>query len=72
MGVTFYSTNCPKCKVLMTKMKQKGIEYDEINDVDLMVKKGIKSAPCLEINGEILDFTESVKWISDYSKGEKK
>ena len=27
----------------------------ENNDIDLMLSKGIKSAPCLEIDGEILD-----------------
>ena len=63
MEVIFYSTNCPKCKVLMTKMKQKGIEYKEINDVELMLSKGIKSAPALEIDGKVMDFTESVKWV---------
>lgn len=72
MEVIFYSTNCPKCKVLMTKMKQKGINYKEINDIEFMLSKGIKSAPAIEIDGRIMDFSESVKWVSDYSKGEKK
>lgn len=72
MGVIFYSTNCPKCKVLKAKMNQKGIEYKEVNDVDFMLNKGIKSAPAIEIDGRIMDFSESVKWVSDYSKGEKK
>ena len=65
MEVIFYSTNCPKCKVLMAKMKQKGIEYKEINDVDFMLSKGIKSAPALEIDGKVMDFTESVKWVNN-------
>ena len=64
MEVIFYSTNCPKCKVLMAKMKQKGINYKEINDVDFMLSKGIKAAPALEINGKVMDFTESVKWVN--------
>jgi len=63
MEVIFYSTNCPKCKVLKAKMNQKGIEYKEINDVDFMLSKGIKSAPSIEIDGKILDFSESVKWV---------
>ena len=63
MEVIFYSTNCPKCKVLMAKMKQKGIEYKEINDVDFMLSKGIKSAPAIEIDGKVMDFSESVKWV---------
>lgn len=63
MEVIFYSTNCPKCKVLKAKMNQKGIEYKEVNDVDFMLSKGIKSAPAIEIDGKIMDFSESVKWV---------
>lgn len=65
MEVIFHSTHCPKCKVMEIKMKQKNINYIENNDIDLMLSKGIKSAPCLEVNGEILDFTNAVKWVNN-------
>lgn len=65
MEVLFYSTNCPKCKVLAKKMEQKGIEYKEINDINVMLSKGIKTAPALEINGKVMDFSESVKWVNN-------
>ena len=65
MSVIFHSTKCPKCKVMEIKMKQKNINYIENNDIDLMLSKGIKSAPCLEIDGEILDFTNAVKWVNN-------
>lgn len=65
MSVIFYSTKCPKCKVLELKMKKKSIDYEENNDVDLMISKGIMSAPCLEINGEILDFKNAVEWVNN-------
>ena len=66
MEALFYSTNCPKCKVLAKKMEQKGIKYKEINDVNVMLTKGIKAAPALEIDGEILDFSKSIKWVNNY------
>ena len=62
--VTFYSTGCPKCKVLETKLNTKNIDYTVINDVDVMLSKGIKSAPVLEIDGEIKNFTDAVKWVN--------
>lgn len=65
MKVIFHSTKCPKCKVLELKMKKKNIDYEENNDVSLMISKGIMSAPCLEIDGEILDFTNAVKWVNN-------
>lgn len=62
--VIFYSTNCPKCKILEAKLKQKGIAYTENNDVEEMEKKGLQSAPALEVNGEILEFGAAVKWVN--------
>lgn len=70
-NILFYSTNCPKCKVLAKKMEQKGIEYKEINDIDVMLTKGIKAAPALEIDGEILDYMSSMIWVNNYT-GEAK
>ena len=65
MEIIFYSTKCPKCKVLEMKMKKKNISYKENNDVDLMLSKGIKSAPCLEIDGDILNFENAIKWVNE-------
>ena len=65
MKIIFYSTKCPKCRVLEMKMKQKNISYVENNDVDLMLSKGIKSAPYLDIDGDLLDFNNAVKWVNN-------
>ena len=63
--ITLYSTNCPKCKVLETKLKIKKIEYTVFTDVDEMVVRGIKSAPQLELDdGSRLEYTEAVQWVN--------
>ena len=62
--ITFYSTNCPKCKVLAMKLDKAGIQYNVNTDIEAMVAKGIKSAPCLEIeDGQILDFSKAIAWL---------
>lgn len=63
MNVILYSTHCPKCKVLETKLKQKNIIYEEINDVKIMQDKGFNFVPQLEVDGVVYDFKEAVKWI---------
>ena len=63
LEVTLYSTNCPKCKVLKTKLNQKGIVYEEINDIDIMNKKSFEFVPKLDVDGIIYDFKEAVEWI---------
>lgn len=63
-NIVLYSTHCPKCKILETKLKDKGVTYDEVNDVDAMIAKGMKSAPGLEVDGVVMDFGEAIKWVN--------
>lgn len=65
MSVILYSTHCPKCNVLEKKLKAAGIEYEEVNDVNIMLEKGMQSAPNLEVDGQIMDFTQATNWIKE-------
>lgn len=62
--ITLFSTNCPKCKVLTMKLDKKGINYTKVEDVDIMLAKGIKTAPYLEVDNELMDFTQAVAWVN--------
>ena len=63
--VILYSNGCPKCKVLETKLKQNGIEYEHISDMETMINKGFMSMPILQVGDKILNFTEANKWTSE-------
>ena len=69
MKVILYEHGCPRCKVLKMKLDQKKIQYEHINDVELMTSKGFTEAPKLEVDDQILNFKEAVDWINNY-KGE--
>ena len=45
------------------KLAQKGIEFEEIDDLDEMRRIGLKSAPALRIEGNILGFNEAIEWL---------
>lgn len=62
--ITLYTTHCPRCKVLATKLAQKNIEYVENEDVDYMESIGIMSVPMLEVDGQLLDFVTANNWIN--------
>lgn len=66
--IVLYSTNCPRCKVLEAKLKSKGIEYREVTDVSEMLRKGMASAPSLEVGGKLLDFGKAVQWINEVTR----
>lgn len=63
--ITFFSTHCPKCKVIEMKLNQKNIKYNTITDIDEMRKIGLMSAPALKVDDELLLFSEAVKYINN-------
>ena len=65
--ITLYSTGCPRCNVLKQKLDSKNIEYDVINDIDIMTEKGIETVPVLEVDGQLMKFPEAMEWVK---KGE--
>ena len=65
MSIVLYSTNCPKCKVLEKKLDSIGVDYTIITDEDLMISKGFSSAPMLEVDGNIMDFGNAVRWAKE-------
>lgn len=66
--VVLYSTNCPKCKVMELKLKQKNIDFRVETDPDIVVNKGkevgIISAPILNIDDKYFDFVNGVKELN--------
>lgn len=69
MSITLYSTHCPKCKVIESKLKQVGLEYTEVTDVDEMLKRGFRMAPILEVDGQIMDFSAANKFLKSLAQG---
>lgn len=60
-----YTTHCPKCKVLETKLNQKNIIYESMEDTKVIQDKGFDQLPILELdNGEVLSFVEANKYIN--------
>lgn len=59
-----YSTDCPKCKVLKTKLEQKGIEYYETDDINILEQKGIMSVPVLVVDNNYMLFKEAIDWVN--------
>ena len=60
-----YTTHCPKCNVLETKLKSKNIEFEICEDIDLMLSKGLQQAPYLEVDNELMDFSNAIKWVNE-------
>ena len=64
MQVTLYSTGCPKCKVLVTKLDGKNINYNVVSDINVIISKGINAVPVLEVDNNLMDFKTAVDWVN--------
>lgn len=65
MNVILYSTGCPKCNILKKKLADAKIDYSVVEDVDVMLSKGLKEVPWLEVDGNLMNFVDSSKWINE-------
>ena len=63
--VTMYSTGCPKCRVLATKLEKAGVEFAVVDDIDLMKERGIEEVPVLDIDGQLMSFIDAVRWVNE-------
>lgn len=66
--VNIYSTGCPKCNILIKKLKENGIDFNEYNQVDKLIDMGFKTAPILEVDGEMMEFGQAIRWVNNYNK----
>lgn len=66
--IVLYTVNCPKCKVLELKLRQKNVDFETVDDADEVVevgrRQGITSAPILQIDSDYLDFSQAIKYVN--------
>lgn len=65
-SVIFYTTGCPKCAILKKKLDTAHIPYTENRDVDEMQALGMTEAPALSVGGELMSFSDSVRWVNEW------
>lgn len=64
--INFFTTGCPKCKILKKKMDDKGISYNTVTDIEVMIALGLDSVPVLQFDdGALMDFEKAIKWVNE-------
>lgn len=63
--IILYTTECPRCKILATKLDRKNIQYSINSNSEEMIEKGFITAPMLEVDGKIMDFSQANKWVEE-------
>lgn len=65
--IILYTTHCPMCKALKMKLDEQSITYTCVDNVEEMLKLGIRNAPVLSVDGKLLNYREALLWL----RGEK-
>lgn len=63
--IILYTIHCPKCNVLEKKLQQKGIQFDIVDDEEIIMQKGFKSAPILVVGDTVLEFSKAIDWLKE-------
>ena len=70
--IIFYTSHCPKCRMLKQLMDKNKIEYMEIDDENIYMSiaedNGIMSMPFAKINGVIYNTKELQNYINERGK----
>ena len=71
--IKYFSSHCPRCKVLKSLMDREGITYEEVDDENIYMpiakENKILSMPFAEIDGIVYGSKELQKYIVE--KGER-
>lgn len=61
-----YTTHCPKCNVLETKLKRSSIAYDVTDDIQPVIDAGFMTAPILydKVEDKYYQFADAIKYIN--------
>ena len=65
--ITLFTIDCPKCKMLENKLAQSGVQYEVCKDRNIMAERGFDFLPVLEVDEEILCYSDALKWINERS-----
>lgn len=63
--MTLYSKDdCPRCDMLKTKLKAKGIDFVEVKDEGLIESLGIEFLPVLKVGEDLLELSKANDFIN--------
>lgn len=66
--ITLYHINSSQCKVIKQKLIEKKIEYNEITNVDEILKSHIFQVPTLVVEKQEYGFIQALKWLNKVGK----
>ena len=68
MEVTLYTIGCQNCIQLEKMLNEHNIKFSTVTDKQAMINKGFEEVPMLDVDGNIMNYYDARKWVTDYEK----
>lgn len=62
--IKLYTNHCRKCEILTTKLNEKNITFETIDDEEWLRANGYDFMPILEVDGQKLEYIDAVNYIN--------
>lgn len=62
--ITLYTIECEIANILIRKLKQKGIEFEIIDDVEVFKQLRFDDVPILKVENNLYNFSKSIEWVN--------
>lgn len=59
-----YSNDCPNCKILENKLKNKNVNFKKESNLDYIIENGYMSVPILRKENELMTFMEANEFLN--------
>lgn len=64
--IKLYTNHCRKCEILTTKLNEKNITFETIDDEEWLCANGYDFMPILEVDGQKLEYIDAVNYINAF------
>ena len=61
--ITLFSNGCRNCDFVEGLLNAKQIDFKKENDIEIMLQMGFTKMPMLDVDGEMMDFGQAVKYL---------
>lgn len=62
--IVLFTTGCPKCRVIESKLASKGVAFEKVDDIDRMEQAGVRSVPSMLVDGRLMAFKEANDYVN--------
>jgi hypothetical protein len=62
--IKLYTNHCRKCEILTTKLKEKNVIFEVIDDEETLTNLGFDFMPVLEVDGKRLEYMDAIDYVN--------